>query len=331
MKIVNLSEDKTKLKILNQSIDSELLQSSYWQELVKSDGEEGEIWGLLAGEAIVASALIIKKQIISKFHYYYLPRGPWGAPDKVVKLLTELDRLKSSAIFWRLEPVSQTIIEALRSAKNFKYLIKTIDWQPSQTWLLDLRKSEAELLAGMHSKTRYNLRLAKRKGVVVTEGTEADLDEFWRLLKATGGRDGFRLHPKTHYQNLLKLEPLKLFIARHQGQAIAGGLFSFFGERVTYLHGASDYQARSLMAPQLLQWSVILKAQKLNQERQNTDNQLFKDYDFYGIDKQRWPGVTRFKLGFGGRARNYPGTYDLSNKYLSYQVYKLFRQLRRLF
>ena len=76
---------------------------------------------------------------------------------------------------------------------------------------------------------------------------------------------------------------------------------------------------------------VILKAQKLNQERQNTDNQLFKDYDFYGIDKQRWPGVTRFKLGFGGRTRNYPGTYDLSNKYLSYQVYKLFRQLRRLF
>ena len=97
----------------------------------------------------------------------------------------------------------------------------------------------------------------------------------------------------------------------------------------SYVHGASANEFRNVMAPYALQWEVIKLAKQKN----------CKYYDFNGIDEKKWPGVTRFKMGFarfesarqGGEVVEYPGTFDMVFDNLWYNVYKLIRRIRRLF
>ena len=225
-------------------------------------------------------------------------------------ILSELKKKKSVAIFLRIE--SEEIFEKFKN--NFK---KSFDLQPKKTLFLDLSLSEEELLKEMHQKTRYNIRLAEKKEVEIklseAKNIESDFLEFWRLMSITGERDAFRIHNQKHYKNILSAsENIKLYFANYKNKNIAAGLFCFFGDRVTYMHGASDNEARNLMAPYLLQWEIIKIAKENG----------YKYYDFYGIDEKKWPGVTRFKLGFGGFVKEYPGTYDFIFKPLIYNLYQ---------
>jgi len=205
----------------------------------------------------------------------------------------------------------------------------------------------------MQQKTRYNIKLAAKKGVEIIEVSmngdskksfaedasdqidkaqnnftsdsnfELYFSEFLTLMKKTSNRDGFKIHSEAHYKNLLisSAGKIKLFFAQYQGQKIATGLFSFYGDKVIYLHGASDNEFRNFMAPYLLQFEIIKKAKGAG----------FKFYDFYGIDAKKWPGVTRFKQGFGGFVYNYAGTYDLVFRPGLYLLYNFLRKLRRSF
>ncbi|MBI5071795.1 peptidoglycan bridge formation glycyltransferase FemA/FemB family protein [Candidatus Falkowbacteria bacterium] len=187
---------------------------------------------------------------------------------------------------------------------------------------MDLTKSEDELLAAMHEKTRYNIRLAEKKNLALKTGT---VDDFWKLMEETTKRDEFRAHPKKYYEKMFeKLADgeknkmrgeLKIV---YQGIApLAAAIIGYFGDTVTYLHGASSYEYRNLMAPYLLHWEIIKEAKKLG----------YKFYDFWGIDEKKWPGVTRFKKGFGGFEINYPGTFDLPINKLWYKIYNLAKKI----
>jgi lipid II:glycine glycyltransferase (peptidoglycan interpeptide bridge formation enzyme) len=318
------------LKELDRLVGGEFLQAEFWSELLISEGEAVEYWGVKeddsphssSGEVrkILAAAVLIKKKLFGPFFYYYAPRGPRGEKAAIGFLLNELKKekfnslnSKAKAIFLRIEP------EEKISSVNLK---KTIDLQPKKTLWLDLSLSEEELLKAMHQKTRYNIRLSEKKGVVIREGggTAKDFSEFWRLMSLTSERDAFRIHNQKHYKNLLGASNnIKLYFAQFEGKNIAAGLFCFFNDRVTYMHGASDNEARNLMAPYLLQWEVIKTAKK----------EGYKYYDFYGIDEKKWPGVTRFKGGFGGVVKEYPGTYDFIFRPFVYNLYELLRKLRR--
>lgn len=315
MKLINL-EDKIYLEEINKLSGDEFLQANFWYELLKSNGETVEIFGAEENGKILASCLLIKKPLFGPWVYYYAPRGPRGE-ERVVKFLLEaLKEKKSEAVFLRIEP--EEINNELKKLK----LVKSLDLQPKKTLFLDLNLGEEKLLAEMHQKTRYNIRLAEKKGVVIKEGdknSDKDFQEFWRLMSLTSERDAFRLHSAGHYKNLLKAENIKLFFASYEGKNIATALFCFYSSRVTYMHGASDNEARNLMAPYLLQWELIKKASK----------ESYKYYDFYGIDEKKWPGVTRFKLGFGGFEKNYPGTHDYILRPFVYNLYEVLRKIRR--
>ncbi len=324
MKLVRL-DNQISLKEADRLAGGEFLESSIWEELLKKEGEIVERYGVIAGgekvasagEELLAIATLVKKPLFGPFFYYYLPRGPIGKKEAVKFLLPELKkgearRTVAKAVFLRIEPEESLIV-----AGDFK---KSLDLQPKKTLFLDLSLSAEELIAAMHQKTRYNIRLAEKKGVTIVQGKQEDGEEFWRLMSLTSERDGFRLHGKKHYENLLSAPNfIKLFFARYEGKNIATGLFCFFGDRVTYLHGASDNEARNLMAPYLLQWEVIKTAQK----------EGYRYYDFYGIDETKWPGVTRFKLGFGGNIHEYPGTFDFIFKPFLYGFYEFLRKIRR--
>jgi lipid II:glycine glycyltransferase (peptidoglycan interpeptide bridge formation enzyme) len=305
----------------NGSIGPEYLQSWAWGDILKAEGEEiiRTGWRSETSQENLAAATLVKKPLGAGYSYWYAPRGPIfnikpgqdqnGSARDFFAAIKELD---PKALFLRIEPSEEISLDNIKPS---------LALQPKQTLILDLDRSEEELLTDMHPKTRYNIRLAEKKGVTIKEGSLADWPEFWRLMSLTGERDGFRLHSAAHYKKLLEADPsfIKLFFAVHEGRHIATGLFCFWGGRATYLHGASDNEARNLMAPYLLQWSVIGQAKRAG----------FSTYDFYGIDEKKWPGVTRFKLGFGGRRVSYPGTYDVIFRPAAYRVYNLLRKIKR--
>jgi lipid II:glycine glycyltransferase (peptidoglycan interpeptide bridge formation enzyme) len=110
---------------------------------------------------------------------------------------------------------------------------------------------------------------------------------------------------------------LKLFIAEYEDRIIAANIVMFFGNRAVYLHGASSNECRNLMAPYLLQWEQIKEAKK----------QGCEIYDFWGIDEKKWPGVTRFKKGFGGEEIDYSGTFDFIFDKTWYEIYKIAKRI----
>jgi len=112
---------------------------------------------------------------------------------------------------------------------------------------------------------------------------------------------------------------VKLFAAEYQNKIIAANIVIFHGERATYLHGASDYEYRNFMAPYLLHWEVIKYAR----------DHGFTEYDLWGIDEKKWPGVTRFKRGFGGKEINYIGSYDYVFQPFWYAMYKVRQSLKK--
>jgi lipid II:glycine glycyltransferase (peptidoglycan interpeptide bridge formation enzyme) len=270
---------------------------------------------------------LIKENLPAGWFYWYAPRGPIfknGIKSEEAAEITQAVILKLKAdypksVFLKIEP-AQNFLQAERNI-NIK-LVSAADIQPQKTLVLDLNIEAEKLLAAMHQKTRYNIRLAEKKGVKIVSGGPADFSEFWRLMNLTGERDGFRIHGQKHYQNLLAGNNnfIKIFFAEYEGQKIATALVCYFGTQATYLHGASDNKYRNVMAPYLLQWEIIKQAQASGA----------KIYDFYGVNEKKWPGVTRFKLGFGGEIRDYFGVFDIVLHPGIYQLYQGLKKIKRI-
>lgn len=294
------------------------LQSWQWGEFQRALGRE--ILHLREGDG---RAQLIRMSLPLGKSYWYCPRGPIG---DLPSLKMEPDVAKG--LFIRVEP----------AVKPGAGAVKVRDVQPGQTMIVDLAREPEAIIAAMHEKWRYNIRLAERKGVRVYVAGERDpgaLDVFWGLLEETTERDGFRAHDKEYYRSMLEAlagDPAKdgasrpvarLVFAEHDGRVLAANLMTYFGDTATYLHGASSRARRELMAPQLLHWQAMLDAKAWGCAK----------YDFWGVspegaENHPWAGVTRFKKGFGGAYVAYPGTYDLPIDRFWYGAYALSRKIR---
>jgi lipid II:glycine glycyltransferase (peptidoglycan interpeptide bridge formation enzyme) len=158
--------------------------------------------------------------------------------------------------------------------------------------------------------------VAQKHGVkiITSINPQKELSEFLVLMKQTAKRDNIAVHPEEYYRKMLEQPEIKLVFAQVNGQAVATAIMMFYGSWCYYLHGASAYEAREKMAPYLLQWEMIREAQ----------NRGCKHYDFFGADPDKWPGVTRFKVGFAPQLplTKYAGAYDLVANPLLYFIYK---------
>lgn len=326
MQIIKINDKKQLNDFVGGEKHAQFLQSFEWGEFQKE--VNGIIWRIGAVEddgRLVASAKLVKKQLPMGRSYFYCGRGPViGEMKQATAIMNELfNTIKELAteegvMFLRFEPTNEFQIA------NFNFPIyKTVDVQPSQTLILDLTKSEDEILQAMHQKTRYNIRLAEKRGVKIVEAGIDRFEEFWQLLVSTGDRDEFNLHGRSYYQDMLKMDNsfVKLLFAEYQGKPLAGNLVVFFGDTATYIHGGSSNDNREVMAPYAMQWQTIKLAKQAG----------YKYYDFHGIDETKWPGVTRFKMGFGGQTVKYPGTFDLVYDDAWYNIYKMIRKVRRTF
>jgi len=289
--------------------EKSFLQSSAWLDFQKSLGRK--VWQ-------IKGVNVIKHNLPFGRSYLYSPRlrpaeRDFGGQARFEEFLTKIKKIakKENAIFFKIEP--EEVNERLLKKFGFK---KSHDIQPRKTLILDITKSEQELLNQMHYKTRYNIGLAEKKGIKIKKDKKLFKD-FWRLIQETTKRDRFRPHPKEYYQKMLEIPGVELFVAIYKNKVMAANIVVFYEKTAIYLHGASDYHYRNLMAPHLLQWEQIKEAKKRG----------CIEYDFWGIDEKKWPGVTRFKRGFGGHEVTYPGAYDLVFQPIWYRIYKIARRI----
>lgn len=265
-------------------------------------------------------AIIIKHDLPFGKNYLYIPHGPeidfnqmtGGFKNPVANFVRWLreEGKKRKSIFIKAEPLVDSVAQALVES-GFRKSKKKI--QPNRTVIIDLDQDDNELLGRMHHKTRYNIKVAESHGVKVVESN--DLDTFLKLLKKTTKRDKFSPHPADYYKKLFNFDGLqtKLYFAGHSDRPIAAALVLIYGDTAYYLHGASDYKYRSLMAPYALHWYIITSNQKLGT----------RYYDLWGIDANKWPGVTRFKLGWGGQTIEHSGSFDLPVSKFWHLIYKV--------
>ncbi len=283
-------------------------------------------------------ANVIRHEVKLSRNYLYIPHGPEIATEQMqagirndvgyfISYLKQLARQEKS-IFIKLEPLSDAVVELLyASGAKLKKSSQII--QPHKTLVLDLMLPELEFLGQMHHKTRYNIGLAEKKELAFRESKDAG--EFWRMLQKTVKHDRFSSHPREYYEKMLELsgEPphssmsgggelqTTLFMIDFQGKRVSAMLSLTYGDWAYYLHGAMDRDYRSTMAPYLLHWRAI----------QHFKERGFLRYDFWGIDANRWPGVTRFKLGLGGKVTEYPGAFDLVVSRFWYLMYSATKKI----
>lgn len=226
------------------------------------------------------------KQLAKKYHAYSLKADP--------------DVLASDADFIAL--MERVGYKRLDTGKNFSGI------QPRFVFRLNVEgKSEDEVLASFQSKTRYNIRVAQRKGVQVRiEGKEAVAD-FSRIMLETGVRDGFVVRDQSYFEHMLDNlgEHCRLYMAYSGEVPIAGTIAIRYGDKVWYLYGASSNKYRNLMPNYLLQWNMIQWAIETG----------CRIYDFRGVsgdlsEDNPLYGLYRFKKGFNGDFTEFAGEFD---------------------
>lgn len=317
-----------------QSLEWGKVKTNWIKEVVLAEDENHKIIGSIC-------VWIRKMPIFGNM--IYSSRGPVCDihDKKVLEQLTdgikELGK-KYNAFVLRIEPdIKKDDQEFRKIVEEIGYKIKDDakdfkdEIQPRFVFRLDIKgKTEDEVLAGCHQKTRYNIRLAKRKGVVVKEGTREDLKDFHKIMIETGSRDGFIIRSLDYFEKMYdELAPkhMKLLMAYYEDKPISGIIPIMYGNKTWYLYGASSNQHRNLMPNYLLQWEMI---------RQAIQNKC-DIYDFRGVSgvvDETHPqyGLYRFKKGFGAEFTEFIGEVYWPFKPLTYKLYKIaektFRTLR---
>ena len=326
-----------------QSPHSSLLQSWGWGEFQQEYGEkilrlgvvssqlsEGEEF-FQAESKMIGAMLLIRHKLSRGASYFYAPHGPILAPGQPKEVLTallekaEAEARKESVAFLRLEP-KINLNQELKTEPDPETI------QARHTLILDISPPIKQILQQMKSKHRYNIRLAKRKGVkIVKAETVQQIDDFWQLLSQGQEDNNFQTHPKDYFQKqfevLSGLGMEDLFLAKKDGQVIAAILVGYFGPTAFYLHGAMARQHRNLMAPHYLQWQAIRTAKEKG----------CREYNFWGVappnakENHPWQGFTRFKFGFAPNVKptNYPGTYYVPYNIPAFLAFKTVKKVKK--
>ncbi len=319
-----------------QSLEWGKVKDSWTNEVVLAEDENGNIIGSL-------SVLIRKIPIFGNL--MYSSRGPVCDihDEKVLKQLTdgvkELAK-KYHAFVLKIEPDIKSDDKEFREiVTKLGYKIKddakdfSEEIQPRYVFRLDIKgKTEDEIFAGFHQKTRYNIRLATKKGVTVKEGTKEDLKDFHKIMVETGSRDGFIIRSLEYFEKMydeLAPEHMKLLMAYYEGKPISGVIPIMYGNKTWYLYGASSNEYRNVMPNYLLQWEMI----KLAISR---GDDIYDLRGVSGVVDESHPqyGLYRFKKGFGAEFTEFLGEIYIPFKPMWYKLYKIaektFRKLRAL-
>ena len=320
-----------------------ILQTWEWGEVKERYGWQAlpQVWHDQDGQVVAAALILIRSISWGRFstpwRMMYIPRGPllidWsdaGLRNKILSGLRSLAR-RYNAIFIKIDPEvvvgrGETEVQDHKAGEVIADL-EAAGWIFSQeqvqfrnTMFLELERTLEELLAGMKQKTRYNVRLATKKGVQVRPGKTSELDLLYRMYAETSLRDGFTIRNKAYYNtvwsNFIEAGMAEPLLAEVEGEVAAGVIIFRFAHRAWYLYGMSQGSHREKMPNYLLQWEAITKAKEAG----------CNVYDLWGapdefVEEDSLWGVYRFKQGLGAEVVRFIGAWDLPLKPVLYRLY----------
>ncbi len=327
------------------------LQAFEWGEFRKKTGIK-VVRGLPAGKAGKDFQLTIHKIPHIPWTIGYLPKG--NLPDE--KLIEELKKIgkDNNCIFIQLEPNIRKDTKIL-SEKDIKKKSPNIlisqypNIRPSfhplftkYTFVLNLTKSEDELLEAMHPKTRYNIKVAQKHGVkIIEDNSDKAFEAYLKLTSETSKRQKFYAHTQGYHKLMwqaLKIQNSKfriqnldknkltahLLVAKYKKETLVAWILFTFKDTLYYPYGASSDKHREAMASNLMMWETIKFGKKLG----------LKKFDMWGAlgpnpdPKDPWYGFHRFKQGYGGELVEFVGSYDLVINPPLYNLYKVADKIR---
>ncbi len=337
-----------------------LLQTREWAKVKAAYGWKPQmlLWedDRSPGGGPQAAALALERAIslggfAARLKVMYIPKGPlldWENQALRRQVMDDLKNLgrQQGVIFIKIDPnvllghgytgqlgcsqdpLGGAVIQELK-AKGWNVSSDQIQFR-NTVWL-DLSPSPDEILARMKQKTRYNIRLAERKGVQVRLGTREDFRLLYKMYAETSVRDGFVIRDEEYYRKVWDtflrnadvkpeacLPTVDLLIAEVEGEATAGLVLFRYAGTAWYLYGMSRVQQREKMPNYLLQWKAICRAKEMGCQTYD----LWGAPDDYSETDPLW-GVYRFKEGLGGQVIRTIGAWDLP---VQPRVYRLYTQ-----
>lgn len=316
-----------------QSIEWGRVKTDWKKEIVLAEDNEGKIIG---------SICVLIRKIPIFGNLMYSSRGPVCDihNEDVLKQLTEgIIKLgkKYNSFVYRMEPdIKKDDLEFRKIIEMLDYRVKDDakdfrdEIQPRFVFRLDLKgKTEEEVMASFHQKTRYNIRLATKKGVIVKEAGKEEMKAFHDIMVETGKRDDFIIRSLEYFERMYdEMAPkhMKLLMAYYEDKPISGIIPIMYGNKTWYLYGASSNTHRNLMPNYLLQWEMIKQAIKAGHDM----------YDFRGVsgivdESHPQYGLYRFKKGFGAEFTEFIGEVYMPFNPLRYKLYKISEKAFRKF
>jgi len=300
------------------------MQTWEWGEFRKSERVDISRIGEYKADKLVASYQISwHKAPGFTFVFGYCPKSK--IPSVEALRFVKTKAIEKGAIMVKWEP--NVLVDNGRSRiENLKKDFKLVEGKPlftKNTFWLDLTKNESELLAQMKPKTRYNVRLAEKKGVeIIEDSTENGFEEYWELTEETSARQVFYAHDRKYHlkmwQALKKAGIAYLFKAVYKKKTLTTWIVFVLNGILYYPYGASSSKHRELMASNLMMWKVILFGKKLKLKRFDMWGSLGKIAD----KKHAWYGFHKFKEGYGGELVEMTGSWDLVINPVLYWIYR---------
>jgi lipid II:glycine glycyltransferase (peptidoglycan interpeptide bridge formation enzyme) len=324
------------------------LQTEEWAEVKAAVGWKPRrlTWQDSQGNIIAAAQLLVREvrplPFLKGFKVGYVPRGPlldWTNHDLHRRVLVELLEIarRERLIFLKIDPEvdlgrgvpgkegchdsadAQALVEEM-SQQGWIYSPEQVQFK--NTVMLDLNGPEAEWLARMKQKTRYNLRLAQKNGVKVIKAEKEDFPRLYRMYAETAARDGFIIRPEAYYLDVwtrfVEHDLATLLVAEVDGEPVAGLVLFHVGETAWYVYGMSVNRHREKMPNYALQWEAMRVAKEKGCNR----------YDLWGAPdvfdgNDSMAGVFRFKEGLGGEVIRGIGAWDFPLRPLLYSFYQV--------
>lgn len=332
LKVVAIEPETLDQFIEKQHPEMNFLQSANWGKVHELEGKTVKYLGLYDGDEIIGAAVTIR-QDARRGRYYEIPGGPvvdWDGSIKPIRFfIDEIKKLASAdkCVFVRIRPNIDNTEKHQALAKKLGLVPSPMLLHAENTVILDLSKSDDELLTDMRRQTRYEVRRAAKLGIEVGyETSKKAFEDFYDLQRETAERQGFIQSSRAIAlaQHEVYGDLARIYTAKLDGKKLCQGLIIFAKPEAIYHEAASTLDGRKYPGAYALQWQVIQDAKKLGMKR----------YNLFGIappnsPNHRFAGVTTFKTGFGGKQVAYLPAQDIVVSKLRYKLVQAIEKARK--
>jgi len=346
-----------------------LLQTEEWAGLKETQG-----WQSFNIEGVY----VLKKQLPLGLSFLYAPEVTWEQAQRsqVIASMAKQSELslradvkqsirsprpdgarddgvsfpKKGILFFRLEILDKNRPEIIEKLKSVGFIKAFEELQPEWRQIIDISKTEEEILNQMKPKGRYNIKVAQKHGVGISkiENRKSKIDIFYNLYRETTKYQKISIRDKKYFFDMMEaLSPkneIEIIIAGYQGRPLSAILVTFYDGVASYLYGGTSREHKNVMAPYVAHWEAILEAKRRGCTKYDllavapsviaSDSEaIFRSPRPDGARddniSHKYDNLTRFKTQFGGKTVNLVGSYDYVYKPIWYKIFKAAEKFRR--